>query len=39
VRATGDTVVFCPPLIITADQIEELFARFHRALSAFSASF
>jgi 4-aminobutyrate--pyruvate transaminase len=35
VRATGDTVVFCPPLIITAVQIEEMFTRFQRALSAF----
>ena len=33
VRAVGgDTVTICPPLIITADEIDELFARLGRAL-------
>jgi 4-aminobutyrate--pyruvate transaminase len=38
VRATGDTVVFCPPLIIEAEQIGEMFERFGRALSVFEGS-
>jgi 4-aminobutyrate--pyruvate transaminase len=25
VRSMGDSVAFCPPLIITADQINEMF--------------
>lgn len=32
VRGIGDTMAFCPPLIITEDEIDELFARFSRAL-------
>ncbi len=32
VRALGDTVAFCPPLIISAQQLDELFDRFQRAL-------
>jgi 4-aminobutyrate--pyruvate transaminase len=28
----GDTVTACPPLIITADEVDELFARLARAL-------
>ncbi|MCZ6641621.1 MAG: aspartate aminotransferase family protein [Gammaproteobacteria bacterium] len=32
-RALGDTLAFCPPLIIDADQIDELFARFETALN------
>ncbi len=33
VRAVGgDTITICPPLIITADEIDELFARLTRAL-------
>ncbi len=32
VRAMGDAVAFCPPLIITAAQIDEMFARFDRAM-------
>ncbi len=32
VRAIGDTISFCPPLIITADEIEEMIARFRLAL-------
>jgi 4-aminobutyrate--pyruvate transaminase len=31
-RALGDTVNFCPPLIITNDQISEMFARAERAM-------
>ena len=32
VRALGDVVCFCPPLVITDGQIDELFAKFERAL-------
>ncbi len=32
VRALGDTVAFCPPLIITVDQVDEIFTKFSRAL-------
>lgn len=33
VRAVaGDSMAFCPPLIITADQIDEMFTKFDRAL-------
>jgi 4-aminobutyrate---pyruvate transaminase len=32
VRSLGDTIAFCPPLIITADQIDEMFTRFGLAL-------
>jgi len=32
IRAIGETIAFCPPLIITAAEIDELFARFGRAL-------
>ncbi len=31
-RAMGDRVAFCPPLIITEAQIEEMFDRYERAL-------
>jgi 4-aminobutyrate--pyruvate transaminase len=31
-RAMGDTMAVCPPLIITADQIDELFSKLQRAL-------
>ena len=31
-RALGDTLAFCPPLIISEDQVDELFARFATAL-------
>ena len=34
VRAMGDAVAFCPPLIISGAQIEEMFQRFGRALDA-----
>jgi 4-aminobutyrate--pyruvate transaminase len=32
VRAIGDTIAFCPPLIISEAEIEEMLARFRRAL-------
>jgi 4-aminobutyrate--pyruvate transaminase len=32
VRAIRDAVAVCPPLIITADQVDELFDKFGRAL-------
>ena len=28
----GDSLAFCPPLIITADQIDEMFSKFEKAL-------
>ncbi len=34
IRAIGDVMAFCPPLIITEAEIDELFARFGRALKA-----
>ena len=38
VRAMGDAVAFCPPLIITPPQIDEMFERFDRAMVRFEAS-
>jgi 4-aminobutyrate--pyruvate transaminase len=38
VRAMGDAVAFCPPLITTAAQIDEMFERFDRALVRFEQS-
>ena len=32
IRAIGDTVAFCPPLVITEEQINEMFDLFSRAL-------
>jgi 4-aminobutyrate--pyruvate transaminase len=32
VRALGDSIAFCPPLIITAEEIDEMFDRVTRAL-------
>jgi 4-aminobutyrate--pyruvate transaminase len=32
VRAIGDTISFCPPLIISKDEIAEMLARFRQAL-------
>ena len=32
VRAIGDTIAFCPPLIITEEQVGDMVARFGRAL-------
>ena len=33
VRAIGDTIAFCPPLIISSIEIDELLLRFRRALN------
>ena len=33
----GDAVAFCPPMIITESEIDEMFDRFTRALEAFTA--
>jgi 4-aminobutyrate--pyruvate transaminase len=33
IRAIGDTVAFCPPLIVTDKEIDALFDRFGRALA------
>ncbi|CAN5364006.1 aspartate aminotransferase family protein [soil metagenome] len=38
IRAMGDALAFCPPLIITAEQIDDMFARFDRAMQRFEAS-
>lgn len=38
VRAMGDAVAFCPPLVITAAEVDEMFARFDRAMVRFEAS-
>lgn len=32
IRAIGDQIAFCPPLIITQDEVREMVARFGRAL-------
>jgi 4-aminobutyrate--pyruvate transaminase len=32
-RAIGDTIAFCPPMIITPDELNELFDRFDTALA------
>ncbi|WP_439814888.1 aspartate aminotransferase family protein [Zavarzinia sp. CC-PAN008] len=32
IRAMGDSIGFCPPLIITTDEIDEMFDKFGRAL-------
>ena len=32
VRSLGDTIAFCPPLIITDGQVDELFTKFAKAL-------
>ena len=32
-RAIGDVIAFCPPLIITSEQIDELFDKFEKAMS------
>lgn len=39
VRAMSDSIAFCPPLITTTAQIDELFARFERAMDRFEATF
>ena len=38
VRALGDTIVLCPPLVITPDELNELFARFERTMTLFEES-
>jgi 4-aminobutyrate--pyruvate transaminase len=38
VRAMGDTVAFCPPLIITSAQIDDMFARFDKTMTEFEAA-
>ena len=32
-RAMGDTIGFCPPMIITEAELDELFDRFEKALA------
>lgn len=32
IRAVGDSICFCPPMIITEEQVDEMVARFARAL-------
>jgi len=32
IRPSGDTIVMAPPLIITLDEIDEMFRRFRLAL-------
>ena len=32
IRAIGDTIAFCPPLVISSADIDEMFTRFGRAL-------
>jgi 4-aminobutyrate--pyruvate transaminase len=32
VRAIGDTIAFCPPLVISEAEIQELLLRFHKSL-------
>ncbi len=39
VRALGDSIAFCPPLITTAAEMDELFARFDRAMTVFEETF
>lgn len=39
VRAIGDSIAFCPPLVITEDEMEEMFVRFERALEKIAARF
>jgi 4-aminobutyrate--pyruvate transaminase len=38
VRALGDTIVVCPPLIITSEELGELFARLQRTIALFEDS-
>ncbi|POO55827.1 aspartate aminotransferase family protein [Agrobacterium rosae] len=37
-RAVGEAICFCPPLIITAEQIDEMFDALQRALDAVAAA-
>ena len=36
-RAIGDTLAFCPPMTITEDEIDEMFAPVEAALDATAA--
>ena len=36
-RGIGDTIAFCPPLIITEKEMDEMFDRFDRALTRLEA--
>jgi 4-aminobutyrate--pyruvate transaminase len=38
IRAMGDSIAFCPPLIITEGEIDDLLARFGRALDETAAA-
>ncbi len=38
VRPVGDTVCFCPPMIINAEEIDELVARFRKSLDSVLAA-
>jgi 4-aminobutyrate--pyruvate transaminase len=37
VRGIGDTIAFCPPLVITKKEVDEMFDRFDRALKRLEA--
>jgi 4-aminobutyrate--pyruvate transaminase len=37
IRAIGDTIAFCPPLIITEDQVREMVGRFKVTLDETAA--
>ena len=37
-RAIGDTICFCPPLIITEAQVDEIMEKLDRALDGFAAA-
>ncbi|MGI4776497.1 MAG: aminotransferase [Janthinobacterium lividum] len=39
VRAMGDSIAFCPPLVTTSAEMDELFARFDRAMAIFEETF
>ena len=39
VRAMGDAIAFCPALITTAAEMDELFVRFDRAMAIFEETF
>jgi 4-aminobutyrate--pyruvate transaminase len=39
IRAIGEIIAFCPPLVITSSEIDEMFARFARALDRLPLDF
>ena len=39
VRNMGDSIAFCPPLIITSEQIDEMFSKFAQGLDATWAAY